>query len=399
MSSGSRSDAMGRETDGPTSGFCADQFADVRTELAAQLDSGAELGASICVTVDGVPVVDLWGGHRDPERTQPWTEDTLVDVFSISKTMTALSALLLVDRGALDVRQRVAHYWPEFAANGKGDIEIRQLLGHTSGVSGWQPPIELSEIYDAEAAAARLAAQPPWWAPGTASGYHVLNYGHLIGEVIRRITGQTLGEFFAAELAGPLGADFHIGTPPQHHHRIAPLVPPPMLEFDMAALDQESILVKTLTSPLLDIAETASPAWRTAEIGAVNGHGNARSVARVQSLVSCGGVLDGRRFLSEQTIDLIFEQQSDGVDLALLVPLRFGIGYGLPQPQTAPEVPDGRVCWWAGYGGAMVVNDLDHRITFAYTMNKMAPGLIGSERADGYLRAVFGAVRAEEKVR
>lgn len=376
-----------------TSGFCTDEFAGVRKELADQIASGAELGASICVTVDGEPVVDIWGGHRDLERTVPWTEDTLVNVFSISKTMTALSALLLVDRGELDVQQKVAHYWPEFAANGKSDIEVRHLLGHTSGVSGWERPIELADIYDAEAASARLATQPPWWEPGTASGYHALNYGHLVGEVIRRITGRTLGQFFAEELAGPLDADFHIGTAPENHHRIAPLVPPPLLEFDMAALDQDSILVKTLTSPLLDIPEANSAAWRTAEIGAVNGHGNAHSVAAVQSLVACGGELRGRRLLSEKTIDLIFEQQSDGADLALLLPLRFGLGYGLPQSRTAPEVPDGKVCWWAGFGGAIVVNDLDHRVTFAYTMNKMAPGLIGSDRANAYLRAVFSVVR------
>ncbi|MGW5221911.1 serine hydrolase domain-containing protein [Nocardia sp. NPDC004085] len=376
-----------------TSGFCAERFARVRTELENRLASGDELGASICVTVDGETVVDLWGGHRDPERAAPWTEDTLVNVFSITKTMTALSALLLVERGELDVHAKVARYWPEFAANGKGGIEIRHLLAHTSGVSGWQPPIELADIYDTEASAARLASQPPWWEPGTASGYHALAYGHLIGAVIRRVTGRSLGEFFAEELAGPLGADFHIGTAPEHHGRIATLIPPEVPEFDLAALDQDSVLVKTLTSPLLDISATASAEWRQAEIGAVNGHGNARSVARVQSLVSCGGELDGRRLLSERTIELIFQQQSDGVDLALLTPLRFGIGYGLPQRQTAPEVPDGRVCWWAGYGGAMVVNDLEHRTTFAYAMNRMAPGLIGSDRADAYLRATFAAVR------
>ncbi|MFI9509536.1 serine hydrolase domain-containing protein [Nocardia sp. NPDC052566] len=373
-------------------GFCDDRFAGVRTELAKQLASGAEAGASICVTVDGTPVVDIWGGHRDSAGAEPWTEDTITNVFSITKTMTALSALLLVDRGELDVYEKVAHYWPEFAANGKGDIEIRHLLGHTSGVSGWQPPIALADIYDVEASAARLAAQPPWWEPGTASGYHCLNYGHLIGTVVQRITGRTLGEFFAEELAGPLGADFHIGTGPEHRSRIATLIPAPELEFDMSLLDQDSILVKTLTNPLLDIAETATPAWQQAENGAVNGHGNARSVARVQSLVSCGGELDGRRLLSDKTIDLIFEQQSDGVDLAIMVPLRFGIGYGLPQPQTQPQVPEGRVCWWAGYGGAIVVNDLDRRITFAYTMNKMEPGIMGSARADAYLRAAFSAV-------
>ncbi|WP_432420595.1 serine hydrolase domain-containing protein [Nocardia carnea] len=375
-----------------SAGFCRDEFAQVRAVFDEQLASQAELGAALCVTVDGEPVLDLWGGYADPARTRPWEADTMVNVFSVTKTMTALCALLLTDRGELDVDERVAHYWPEFAAHGKADIEVRHLLSHTSGVSGWERPIELADIYDAEAAAARLAAQAPWWKPGTASGYHALNYGHLIGELVRRITGRSLGEFFAAELAGPLHADFYIGTGPEKAGRIATLVPPAATRFDMAALDPDSVLVKTLTSPLLDIAATATPAWRAAEIGGVNGHGNARSVARVQSLISCGGELDGRRYLSPDTIELIFREQADGVDMALLTPLRFGIGYGLPQPQTAPYVPAGRVCWWSGYGGSMVVNDLDRRITFAYTMNRMATGLIGSDRCDLYLKAVFDAV-------
>ncbi|MFC4125310.1 serine hydrolase domain-containing protein [Nocardia rhizosphaerae] len=376
-----------------SSGLCHDDFAAVRAAFDQHLGSGAELGAALCVTVDGDPVVDLWGGYADPARSVPWRADTLVDVFSVTKTMTALCALLLVERGDLDVDQRVAHYWPEFAANGKDAIEVRHLLAHTSGVSGWEKPIELADIYDAEAAAARLATQAPWWEPGTASGYHAINYGHLVGELVRRIDGRSLGRFFAEELAVPLGADFHIGTGPEHADRIATLVPPELPEFDLGALDQDSVLIKTLTSPWLDVAETATPQWRAAEIGGTNGHGNARSVARVQSVIANGGELGGRKFLSPSTIELIFREQADGIDLALLSPLRFGIGYGLPRPQTFPHIPDGRVCWWAGYGGAMVVNDLDRRITFAYTMNRMATGLIGSDRCDSYLRATFEGVR------
>ncbi|MGW5917360.1 serine hydrolase domain-containing protein [Nocardia fluminea] len=375
-----------------SSGFCRDEFAGVRAAFDEHLASGAELGAALCVTVDGDPVLDLWGGFADPEQTTPWAGDTLVNVFSVTKTMTALCALLLVDRGELDVDQRVAHYWPEFAANGKAGIEVRHLLSHTSGVSGWDKPITLSDIYDTDAAAARLATQAPWWEPGTASGYHAINYGHLVGELVRRITGRSLGTFFAEELAGPLGADFHIGTGPEHADRIATLVPPQMPDFDLSTLDQDSVLIKTLTSPWLEVSETATPAWREAEIGGTNGHGNARSVARVQSLIANGGELSGRRFLSPATIELIFREQADGIDLALLAPLRFGIGYGLPRPETFPHIPDGRVCWWAGYGGSMVVNDLDRRITFAYTMNRMATGLIGSDRCDSYLKATFDAV-------
>ncbi|GAD86790.1 beta-lactamase family protein [Nocardia asteroides NBRC 15531] len=375
-------------------GFCRDEFAAVRAAFDEQLDSGAELGAALCVTVDGDPVLDLWGGYADAGKTTPWAADTLVNVFSVTKTMTALCALLLVDRGELDLDARVAAYWPEFAANGKESIQVRHLLSHTSGVSGWEKPIELPDIYDTEAAAARLATQAPWWEPGTASGYHAINYGHLIGELVRRITGRSLGRFFAEELAGPLGADFHIGTGPEHADRIATLIPPELPEFDLSTLDQDSVLIKTLTSPWLEVSETATPQWRSAEIGGTNGHGNARSVARVQSLIANGGELGGRRFLGPATIDQIFREQADGVDLALLTPLRFGIGYGLPRPQTFPHIPDGRVCWWAGYGGSMVVNDLDRRVTFAYTMNRMATGLIGSDRCDRYLKATFDAVGA-----
>ncbi|MEV6069373.1 serine hydrolase domain-containing protein [Nocardia sp. NPDC052001] len=374
-------------------GFCADEFADVRTAFTEQVESGAELGASLCVTVEGDTVVDLWGGYADPERTRRWGADTLVNAFSVTKTMTALSALLLVDQGALDVHEKVARYWPEFAANGKADIEVRHLLSHTSGVSGWEAPIEVPDIYERESSTARLAEQEPWWEPGTVSGYHALNYGHLIGELIRRIDGRTLGKFFADELAGPLGADFHIGGAAQYSDRIATLVPPEYPEFDQSLLPQDSVMYKTLFQPLLDFEMCGTPEWRDAEIGGVNGQGNARSVARIQSLISNGGELSGRKYLSEKTIDLIFDEQTDGVDLAILLPLRFGIGYGLPHAQTVPNVPDGRVCWWGGLGGSMVVNDLDHRVTFAYTMNRMAPGLIGSDRADAYLKAAFAAVR------
>ena len=190
---------------------------------------GEDLGASLVVDIDGETVVDLWGGWADEARTVPWTENTITNVFSTTKTMTRLAALVLVDRGELDLDANVATYWPEFAARGKAGIKVRQLLSHTSGVSGWEQPITLEDLYDWDKSTALLAAQAPWWEPGTASGYHVLNYGHLIGEVIRRITGQRLGEFFAAQIAGPLGADFHIGLPPSEFHRVANVVPPPPL--------------------------------------------------------------------------------------------------------------------------------------------------------------------------
>ena len=163
-------------------GTCEGRFAAVRAALAERLDSGEELGASIAVILDGVPVVDIWGGWADAEKQRPWEEHTITNVWSTTKTMTALAALVLVERGQLDLQQKVAHYWPEFAAAGKQDIEVRHLMAHTSGVSGWAQPVALEDLYDWDRATAMLAAQEPWWTPGSASGYHALSQGHLIGE-------------------------------------------------------------------------------------------------------------------------------------------------------------------------------------------------------------------------
>jgi CubicO group peptidase (beta-lactamase class C family) len=358
----------------PLSGTCSARFDPLRELFAAKLESGEDLGASLALNIDGEMVVDLWGGWADEARTVPWRHDTITCVFSTTKTMTALAALVLVDRGELDLDATVARYWPEFAARGKDGIKVRQLLSHTSGVSGWDQPITLEDLYDWDKSTALLAAQAPWWEPGTASGYHALTFGHLIGEVIRRITGQRLGEFFAAHLAGPLGADFHIGLPPSEFHRVANVVVPPPSPvdpppFDPTRLDPNSVAFKTWTNPTGFRAESSwTEGFRRADIGAANGHGNARSVARLQSAVACGGEVDGVRLLSPQTIDRIFEVQSNGIDLVIGAPLKFGVGYSL--------VPEGRVCAWGGMGGSTVIIDVDRRITFAYVMNKLAPAAV-----------------------
>ncbi|HEY7313923.1 MAG TPA: serine hydrolase domain-containing protein [Gemmataceae bacterium] len=355
----------------PLGGTCSVGFEPLRELFASKLESGEDLGASVAVNIDGEMVVDLWGGWADEARTVPWTENTIANVFSTTKTMTALAALVLVDRGELDLDANVARYWPEFAARGKAEIKVRHLLSHTSGVSGWEQPITLDDLYDWDKSTALLAAQAPWWEPGTASGYHMLTYGHLIGEVIRRITGQRLGEFFAAHLAGPLGADFHIGLPPSEFHRVTKVVSPPLPSdappFDPTQLDPTSVAFKTWTNPTMPGPNYSwSEGWRRADIGAANGHGNARSLARLQSAVACGGEVDGVRLLSPRMIDRIFEVQSNGIDLVIGMPVKWGLGYGL--------LPEGRVCCFGGTGGSLVIADVDRRLTFAYVMNKMAPG-------------------------
>jgi CubicO group peptidase (beta-lactamase class C family) len=373
-------------------GTCDERFATVRRALAECVDAGDELGASIVVDLDGDVAVDLWGGYRDEDRTQPWQRDTITNVWSTTKTVTSLAALMLVDGGDLDVDAPVARYWPEFAAAGKQDVLVRHLLSHTSGVSGLDQPAVIADLYDWETSTGRYAAQAPWWPPGSASGYHALNFGHLVGEVVRRITGLHLKQFVAAEIAGPLGADFQIGAAEGDWHRIADVVPPPPLPVDFAALGPDNLAVKTLTGPFIEATEANTPAWRRADLGAVNGHGNARSVARVLSVISRGGEVDGVRLLRPETIDLIFQEQANGADLVLGAPLRFGIGYGLPQLDTIPYIPDDRICFWGGWGGSLIMMDVGRRMTISYMMNKMGPGIIGSDRAARYVRAIYTAL-------
>lgn len=386
-------------TDAP--GTLDERFAALPDLLRANVEDGTELGASLCVVHHGEVVVDIWDGWFDRDKTLPWLQDTLTPAWSITKTMTNLAALVLVDRGQLDVNERVAHYWPEFGANGKADVRVRHLLGHTSGVSGWAQPVTVDDLYDWDKSTAMLAAQEPWWEPGTASGYHLLNQGHLVGEVVRRITGLSLGQFFAKEIAGPLGADFHIGMDPADFDRVSPVTPPRPLDLDLSAIDPDGIPVRTLTGPFVNVSETRTERWKTAEIPAANGHGNARSVARVQSLVSHSGEVDGVRLLSPKTLDLIFDEQAHGTDVVLDVLLRFGIGYALPEPKTVPSVPAGRRCFWGGLGGSFVLNDLENNLTIAYVMNKMvfeyAPGTrltrpAGDARSDAYIAAIYKAL-------
>jgi CubicO group peptidase (beta-lactamase class C family) len=285
-------------------------------------------------------------------------------------------------------------YWPEFAARGKAGIKVRHLLSHTSGVSGWDQPVTIDDVYDWDKSTAMLAAQAPWWEPGTASGYHALTYGHLIGEVIRRITGQRLGKFFAAEIAGPLGADFHIGLAPSEFPRVAKMVPWPPQPTYPTDLDQSGPAYKTFTGPEMsgNMEFSWSERWRRADLGAGNGHGNARSVARIQSAVACGGEVDGVRLLSPKTIDRIFEVQSDGIDLVLGYRLKIGVGYGLPWPEVLPFVPEGRVCFGAGAGGSIVIADADRRLTVAYVMNKMVPIPIVTPIAAALVERVYDIV-------
>ncbi len=375
-------------------GVTDDRFAPVTDMLAANLDSGAERGASLVINIDGENVVDVWGGFADTECTRPWESDTIVNVWSTTKTVTYLSMLMLADRGELDVDAPVATYWPEFAQNGKDSITVAQVMAHTSGVSGWDRPVSVEDLFDVDTATARLAAQAPWWEPGTASGYHALNQGHLLGEVLRRITGITLRDFVAQEIAAPLGADFQIGAKESDWDRVSPLSNPPDLGVDLVAmLGPDHLAVKTFGGPAVAGIDANRPEWRNTIIGAANGHGNARSVARILSAITLGGTVDGVRLLSEKTIEQALAVRADDVDQVLMVPVRRGLGFALAGAATAPGVPaDGRIAFWGGWGGSLIFMDLDRRMTFSYVMNKMGSGILGNERSLAYLATLYSTV-------
>jgi CubicO group peptidase (beta-lactamase class C family) len=372
-------------------GTVGPSFEPVRDAVADQLRSGAEVGLSLVVDVDGRQVVDLWGGHRDAARTRPWQRDTITNVWSITKTVTSLAALLLVDAGELDVYAPVARYWPEFAANGKQHVEVRHLLSHTSGVSGLDHPARLEDLYDVRAAAARMASQAPWWSPGSASGYHVLNYGHLVGELVYRLTGLPLRDFVHQHIVRPLGADFQIGLRTADLGRVADVIAP-TLDFDPATLDHDTVAYKTFTGPTFSASAANTPAWRAADLGAANGHGNALSVAEILAPIARAGAYARGRLLKPDTIGLIFDEQSSGVDLVNGLRLRWGIGYALPDRRTLSWIPDGRIAFWGGWGGSMAIMDLDRRMTISYVMNNMGADILGSQRAAAYTEAVYRAL-------
>ncbi|MFI7543443.1 serine hydrolase domain-containing protein [Actinoplanes sp. NPDC049599] len=367
----------------------SDRFLEVRRMFGDNLAGGADVGASFCATVRGETVVDLWGGFADEARTRPWREDTIVGVYSTTKTMTALTALLVADRGELTFEAPVARYWPEFAAGGKEDVTVAQLMSHSAGLCGWREPITRDDLYDWEKVTALLAAQQPYWKPGTASGYHAMTQGYLVGEVVRRITGRTLGTVFREEIAAPLGADFHIGLTASDDARVADLIPPPGPP-PMGAPDDSELRVNVARNPELEVPITRTRAWRGAEIPAVGGIGNARAMAEIHAILANGGIAKGRRFMSEAGCRRALQPQVDGVDLILGVPMRFGLGFALdtglmPHPDTL---------YWGGYGGSLAIIDMDARTTIAYAMNKMSGTTTGDFRALGLAMAFWAASAA-----
>ena len=373
-------------------GYCEERFKSVKEAFQSNFDNNLEVGASFAVTINGKHVIDLWGGYANADKTKEWKKDTIVNVYSTTKVMTAICIHMLVDRGLLDLDAPVAKYWPEFAQAGKANLPVRYLLSHTSGLAGWDKMIRAKKLYDWDLMVKLLAAQKPWWEPGTKSGYHTTTFGYLLGELIRRVTKKTVGTFFREEIANPLGADFYIGLPEELDVRVADLIPPPPVDLStFGEIDPKSVAMRSLTNPIMDVKTTKTREWRNAEIPAGNGHGNARSVSRITAALACGGELDGVRLLSEEAIKRSIEEQSYGKDLVLNVPIRFGLGWGLQSKET-PIGPNPNLFYWGGYGGSVVAVDLDAKMSFSYVMNKMVSTLTGDPRSEKLIKALYNSL-------
>jgi len=378
-------------SDGVIEGTCADEFGPLRNLLEENLANGEDRGASIAIVHDGELVVDLWGGEARPDV--PWQRDTITQVWSVTKAMVGLALFSQVENGLIDLDAPVAKYWPAFGAEGKDGVLVRQVLGHTSGLPSWTTPVTVEDICDLEKSEALLADAAPWYEPGSAPAYQLINHGHLVDGIVRGATGRSVAEILHTDIMAPLGGGFRLGVPVEELDLCADLSNPPPSKADYSALPPDAFILRAIFNPLLVAEVCNTEAWRRDnQVGGAGGHGNARGIAQAQALVSHGGSYGGLDLLSPATIDRIFEVQSEGKDLMLGIPVRFGMGYALPVP-TVPVIPEGRVCWWTGYGGSIVVNDLDTRTTFAYAPNRLADHMVASPRTDGYVRAAFDAIR------
>lgn len=366
-------------------GHFDEKFAALRDEFERNFDNHNDVGASFAVTIEGEYVVDIWGGDRNESKTLPWEEDTIVCVFSTTKTMTALCALVLFDRGQLNFDDPVTKYWPEYGQNGKESTLVRHFLGHTAGLPGFGEKLTKEALYDWDTVIGVLERQEPWWTPGENCAYHAITQGYLVGEVVRRISGQSLGDFFKKNIADPLGADFHIGLDPALFSRTAEMLFGGEIPQMPEEMTPDYMKGREDGTPNVMPPETNSNGWRQTESPAANGHGNARSVVRAQSPIVNGGSAFGVDLLSSTTIDQIFREQGDMSGMGV----KHGIGYGLTG-LFASEIPDGtKTCFWGGAGGSTIILDHTNHVCLSYVMNQMDMNMLGDRRGANLTKCFY----------
>ena len=371
-----------------------EKFKSIVDSFENQYKLDLDIGSSLAVTCEGELVVDVWAGSRDKDQTLPWEKDTIVNVFSSTKNATSLCAYILADRGQLDFFAPACQYWPEFAQKGKENILVSHIMSHSSGLPGWDEPVAGNDLYYPDKVAALFETQEPWWEPGTALGYHAISVGNLMGEIIKRISGKTVGNFFKDEIADPLDIDFHIGLEDKHHSRLAEIHQ--AVESnpeDIFELEEGSVMHKVMTNGIITAPDANTTEWRRAEIPAAGGHGNGRSIAESMALIANGGTYKGKRIFSEDLIQYALEEQVRGNDLVLVEPLRWGIGFGLPIDNASwmGYLEEG-ACFWAGWGGSMSIADTNKKVSFGYTPCLMEEGAIGADRSQNLVRTLANVI-------
>jgi CubicO group peptidase (beta-lactamase class C family) len=347
-----------------------------------------EIGASFAAFHRGRCVVDLWGGYADSKRSRPWTRDTLANVWSSTKGITAVAMALCVERGLVRYDDRVAQHWPEFAANGKADVTVALALSHQAGLPGFAEPTRVEDEYDWDGASARLARQKPAWVPGTATSYHAITYGFLAGEIVRRVTGKSVGRFVAEEIARPLGARLFIGLPQNEESNVAEMAAPKR-KIDMAAIPLPDAARMAVVNPELEPLVANVRAWRAAEIPAANGQASALGLARMYAALANGGTLDGTRLLKPETIaKMTTPATRDGrKDMFLGFTDSWGMGMALNTPGIYG--PNPRAFGHSGWGGSFGCTDPDAGVSIGYVCNQMGPDLVGDPRTGGLCAAVL----------
>ena len=367
-------------------GLCDPRFAGVRDAFASSFAEGLEHGGGVSVVIEGRPVVDLWGGHADAARTRPWRRDTLVNVWSSTKGVVALAIAMLVERGKLDYAAPVASYWPEFAEGGKERITLDQVMSHQSGLNGLAVPMEEAGLLAWTPYVEALAAMSPLWEPGSRCVYHALSYGHLAGEVIRRVDGRSIGRFIAEEIAGPLGADFHVGLPEREDFRAAEMIEGPKAS-EWVDFVRASAFPHACDNPLPRALAPNDRAWRAAEVPGGNGQSTAHALARIYGMMAAGGTWQGRLLTGRAAIEEAVRPRFRGMDDSFALPAAFAAGYQIEDPVYAGRASP-QSFGHTGWGGAIGFADPGAGLGFGYVTNRM----LGFDDVDPRRKALIDAV-------
>lgn len=384
-------------------GRCDSRFHALREEFERNFRERGEVGASVCVTLGGETVVDLWGGKVRADTEDPWEEDTISLVWSSTKGAAALCMHILASRGELDLDAPVARYWPEMGRPGKEALTPRMVLNHQAGLPVLRQPVPPGGFARPELIAKMLAEEEPHWQPGARHGYHALMFGWLVGELVRRISGRSIGRFFREEVAEPLGLDFWIGLPEALEGRVAPMImPPPAVDtpfFQKIISDPQSVQALVYNDGGL-MMECNSRAVHAAEIASANGITNGRGLAKMYAVLACGGSLGGASLVDPTAIArMVTTSSAAGSDAVLILPTRFSLGYmkSADNRRCAPGMQESliigeRAFGHPGFGGSIGFADPDERLSFGYTMNRMGDGVLLNPRGQSLIDAVYRAL-------